>query len=661
MQPLTHCTMSLPFDIAKFPPPDFDPAMAAHETAIALNSDCADAQIGLGTLLAPHDRGGDATADLEAAIAVRPNSAEGHNNLGVILNDMGHHQRAVKQFEQALAIDPRYPEAHNNLGNARLALGAVAEAIACYRAALALRPLYVNAMRNLGNALSQMGRYEEARAYLERALTLEPQSAAINNTLGNTLQKLGLWADAAACYERAIALHPDNADTWTNLAAAYNGQGLYEKALACCDTALAIAPSGAAAHNSRGIALVALDRSEEAMSSCDRAAAAVPGMAEVYANIGSALVEWGRIGEAIRFFDRSIALEPHRPKFQLCHVLTKRVTVGDPRIAALDALARDMAAMPDDARIDLHFARAKAYGDTGRHDEAFAELLAGNALKRRSASYDEAANLDRLERIARAWPRPVVESWSGIGHPSLRPVFILGMPRSGSTLVEQILASHPAVTEGGELDCFPNAVADALGPLEDFLPAQAPAEERAALLGCIADRYLAALDALAPGAQRVTDKMPANFACIGLIHLALPNARIVHTRRNALDTCLSCFATLFTSVPYAYDLGEIGRYWRAYDRLMRHWREAVPEAAILDVDYESLVSDFDAQARRIVAHCGLPWDDACLSFHTARSSVKTASAIQVRQPLYRTSVDRWRNIDPKFLEPLRAALGELDR
>lgn len=639
---------------------EIDPAIAAFEKALALKPDYADARLNLGSLLARLDRPSEAIGQFEAVIAVQPDSAEAYNNLGFVLNGRGRHHQAIAALERALAIAPDYPEALNNLGNARLATGAVTEAIACYQAALSLRPEYVNAFGNLGNALFQSGRYEEAREQFERARALDPHSPAINSGLGNTLQKLGRWNDAVACYERAVALKPDYADAWTNLAAAYNDQRLHDKALACCDKAIAVDGRRAEAFNNRGIALVALDRFDEAMASYARALAINPNLATAYVNIGSALVERGRIDEAIGQFDRAIAIEPRQPQFHLCHVLTKRVVDGDPRLAALEALARDASAMPGEARVDLHFALAKAYSDVGRRAEAFAELLSGNALKRKRVDYDEAATLGRLERIARAWPREVVEAWRGPGHPSARPVFILGMPRSGSTLVEQILACHPAVRAGGEISAFQDSATAALGTIEDYVPAREPADRRAARLGRIADLYLAALDSVAPDTQLVTDKMPANFALIGLIRLAFPNARIIHTRRNALDTCLSCFSTLFTAVPYSYDLGELGRYYRAYERLMAHWRGVLPESAILDVDYEMLVSDFEAEARRIVAYCGLPWDPACLSFYTSRQPIKTASAVQVRQPLYRTSIGRWRGIDLDLLRPLRAALGKED-
>jgi hypothetical protein len=231
---------------------------------------------------------------------------------------------------------------------------------------------------------------------------------------------------------------------------------------------------------------------------------------------------------------------------------------------------------------------------------------------------------------------------AGGGDPSEIPIFILGMPRSGSTLIEQILASHAWVHGAGERMDFPDLLAD-LGD-RDFR--------------ALGAAYAARSGTLAPGAGRVTDKLPGNFLHAGAIHLALPRARIIHSRRDPADTCLSCYTKLFRGEqPFTYDLGELGRYYRAYERLMAHWRVVLPESVFLEVDYEALVADPETQTRRLLAHCGLAWDPACLVFHETRREIRTASAVQVRQPLYGGSVGRWRRHGER-LEPL---LRELRR
>jgi Sulfotransferase family len=299
----------------------------------------------------------------------------------------------------------------------------------------------------------------------------------------------------------------------------------------------------------------------------------------------------------------------------------------------------------------LHFALGKACSDLGRHEQSFHHLLAANSLKRRQIDYDEAATLQLFDTTRSLVTAEVIRERTGLGDPSATPIFIVGMPRSGSTLTEQILVSHPDVHGAGEVADFATAIMglDNRGPL----PADVGGEE----LRSMGARYLASLRARAPaGAPRITDKMLGNSRFVGLIHLALPNARIIHVRRHAVDNCLSCFSLLFRNgMGYCYDLGELGRYWRAHEALMQHWHAALPEGTMLQVCYEELVADLETQARRIIAHCGLPWTDVCLEFHRTQRPVQTASVVQVRQPIYTSSVGRWEPYKT-MLRPLLDAL-----
>jgi hypothetical protein len=319
----------------------------------------------------------------------------------------------------------------------------------------------------------------------------------------------------------------------------------------------------------------------------------------------------------------------------------------------VEALARDMESLPEEDQIYLHFALGKVYADLGQHERSFSHLIEGNALKRKQIVYDEAAALAQLKLMRRLFTAEAMRKGRGLGDPSTVPVFIIGMPRSGTTLVEQILASHPKIYGAGELDDLQVAVAVTSLRGSDGSRPGLGAEE----LRQIGARYLERVRATAPAAERITDKMPANFRYAGLIYLALPNARIIHIRRDPLDTCLSCFSLLFTRnlQPFAYDLTELGRFYRAYARMMEHWREVLPLEQMLEVQYEELVANFEPLARRIVAYCGLEWDDACLEFNKTQRPVRTASAVQVREPIYRSSIGRWRPYEG-MLRPLIKAL-----
>jgi len=322
-----------------------------------------------------------------------------------------------------------------------------------------------------------------------------------------------------------------------------------------------------------------------------------------------------------------------------------------------------LAAKPDGLsatdRLRLDYALGKAYADFRDHSSAFKHWASGASAKRSQLAYDENAAFAFFEAIERVFTTELVQAKSGWGDPSQAPIFILGMPRSGSSLVEQILASHPAVYGAGELRTFNDVVLSvrdpdgAAIPYPDFVPALDPASSK--LLG---SRYVSMLRALAPTTgERVTDKMPANYFFVGLIHLLLPNATIIHTIRNAVDTCFSCFSTLFVrDQNHTYDLGEIGRYYKRYERLMAHWRRVLPPGRFLDVNYEELVEDLDGQARRLLEYCGLPWDERCLEFHRTERPIWTASTMQVRQPIYKSSIGRARAYEA-FLAPLIASLG----
>ena len=367
--------------------------------------------------------------------------------------------------------------------------------------------------------------------------------------------------------------------------------------------------------------------------------------------------ELGHLDRARAAFLKTIDINSKSASAYLNLADSKKFVPGDPHLAAMQKLAVEPEGLSDADRVQLDFALGKAYADLKDHRRSFEHLLAANAGKRAMISYDEQAALMEFDRIERTFTRELIATKSGRGDASPRPIFILGMPRSGTTLVEQILASHPMVHGAGELETLSEIALVLRGPDGRTIsyPEFVPTLDGSALMG-IGARYLAAVNERAPKGERVTDKMPANYYFVGLIHLALPNAKIIHTIRNPVDTCLSCFSKLFTKGQnHTYDLGELGRYYKRYEQLMAHWRHVLPPGRILDVRYEDVVEDLEMQARRILFHCGLGWDDRCLSFHETDRPVRTASAWQVRQPIYGSAVGRWRDYE-EFLDPLLAAL-----
>jgi tetratricopeptide (TPR) repeat protein len=627
--------------------------------AISLNDRTPTFHSDLALALRALGRMQEAVVHYTRALALQPDSAEAHNNLGSSLRNLARLDDAIVEYRRALALKPDYADARNNLGNALRDQGKLEEAIAEYRRALALNPGVAEAHNNLGSVLRNLGKSDEAVAEYRRALALKPGAAETHYNLGNALTNLGRIDEAVAEYRRALALKPDYAEAHNNLGNALSHQGRFDEAVAEYRQALELKSDYAEAHYNLGNALSDQGKLDEAVAEYRQALALKPDSPETYNNLGNALRDQGRLEEARHAYEKAVKLEAGNPAFYFGLASVKRFAPDDAELAALEKLEADPAFLSAEERMYLHFALGKACADLGDPERSFRHFMEGNALKRQQTDYDEAAIHEQFGRIRSAFTAELMRDKRILGNPSPVPVFIIGMPRSGTTLIEQILASHPKVFGGGELMNMPNGVARLHRPAVGAAQfPEAVSSMDAEELRRFGASYVAAVRDLAPDAERITDKMPTNFRFVGLIHLVLPNARIVCARRDPLDTCLSCFSNLFSSnkQPYAYDLAELGRFYRAYEALMEHWRSILPPGVMLEVQYEEVVADLDGQAHRIVAHCGLEWDDACLAFYKAKRPVRTASAAQVRQPIYRTSIGRW-HAYKHLLGPLIEALG----
>ena len=591
-----------------------------YRSILGLHADHLGTLHGLALLLAQTGRFAEAAETYKKIIAVAPDDAVAHANLGHVLHSMGRYEEALASLQRSLSLKPNAAETCTNIGNALAELNRPQEALAFYAKAMALNPRLAEPANNSGSLLASLGRYEEALAQFQRALSVQPDRALAHYNLGAALGALNRHDEAAAHYKKALAERPD-----------------YPAAL-----------------NNLGNSLHALLRPAESLEAFERLLLLDPGHAPAHFGAGNALQILGRVDEARQAFERAAALAPGVALFHHALVETKRLREDDPQLAIMENLAQRIASLAEREQIELHFALAKAYDDVGRTERAFEHLQDGNRLKRRSIVYDEKSELGALRALARAFTSEAMAARRGLGDPSELPVFIVGMPRSGTSLVEQILASHPRLFGAGELFHLPELVSagQAAGRFPSDFSSLSDEQLRQ-----FAGRYVERLRSHAPEADRIADKLPANFRFIGLIRLALPNARIIHVRRDPVDTCFSCYSKLFPSgQDYSFDLGELGRFYRAYESLMEHWRSVLPAGAMLEVQYETLVADLEGQARRMVEYCGLEWDERCLRFHQTERSVRTASFAQVREPLYVHSIGRWRPYKA-HLRPLLDALG----
>ena len=609
-----------------------------------------------------HQRGQlDAAATIyREVIASEPKNAFALHFLGLVEASRGQLPEALRLLKTSLRLQPKNVSFAENYATA-LYLGAkYADAVEVCEQGLKFDPrnttlLYTSAIANF-----RRRRHRDAQAQFDRLLLIQPNNAVALNERGAVLAELGDLDSALASIEAALRLEPDFADACLNRGNILAKQLRHEDALAAFDRALALKPALAKAWAGRAHVLVDQSRLEEALESYDRALALAPDDADVHGSRAICLQDIGRLSEARAAIDKAIALAPGAPSLYHTLAFSRRLARDDPRFAAMERLAQNTSSFTAQEKTDLHFALAKAYEDNQDYDRAFERFLAGNRERRRQLTYDEGATLGAFERIAERFPRERLQRSGGRGDSSSVPVFIVGMPRSGTTLVEQILASHSQVHGAGEVSDFPHALVEAgqrlapgLGPVESVL--QLPDE---AFPGVGSD-YVRRIRTAAPPATRILDKAPRNFRFIGAIRLALGQARIIHVRRDPLDTCFSCFSVMFRDhLPFTFDLRELGRYYAAYERLMQHWREALPPGAMLEVRYEDVVADVEGQARRLVAYCGLDWEDQCLEFDKNSRAVRTASVMQVRQPLYKTAIGRSRAFAGR-LAPLVEELGGL--
>ena len=465
--------------------------------------------------------------------------------------------------------------------------------------------------------------------------------------------------EAIAAGNRAVQLAAGDAEAHYLLALALSDDGRRADAAEHYRTALQLRPSHDKAANNLGTLLEAEGNLPEAEISYACAVASNPRNAAAQNNLGALLSTRGDLDLARGHFSAAIHADPLFIHAHFNLSTLKTYTADDPHLATMEQLTPQAQYLPADMQIRLWFSLGKAWEDVGRYDDSFAAYERGNRLHRATFFYDENTAARSMQDIIQRFDKSfATQKTAGLADET--PIFIVGMPRSGTTLVEQILSSHSAVFGAGELNDLCDSVSQhwQISPGFSYIDRLISASQEE--LADIGQSYLQKIRALNAAAPHITDKMPGNYFYIGLIHKLFPRAKIIHCMRDPMDTCFSNYSRFFKeAMPFAYDLQELGRYWRQYDALMKHWKQVLPENTILDVRYEDVVADLETQARRLTQHCGLAWEDSCLAFHDNKRLVKTASIAQVRQPIYRTSVARWEHYR-SHLEPLRLALEGKD-
>jgi len=609
--------------------------------------------------------------------------------LGAALLEQDKVAAGIELLERALAAAPDFAEARVDLARAYRRNGSADRAREQVRRVLQAQPHHHRAWLAYGDALVELGKYEEARVAFERARLTEPQRARIEEATsalvaGDRKRSETIFRDilrsdqshvAALCGLAAVSLAADvpvDAErllrhalrqsahlplAWRGLGPALVALGRLQEADAAARHAANIEPDNPQTWLTIAAVATRLIQPEAALEAYERAARLTPPEARLQLSMGHVLKTLGRRAQSESAYKAALAIDPGLAPAWWSLADLKNYTFSDEDIAALRSLlGGDKRDRANEAQ--LHFALGKALEQRRQYDAAFAHYAQGNALRHSDAPFDIVDFERRSERIRAFFDAAFFEKYCGAGNRDDAPIFIVGLPRSGSTLVEQILASHRRVEGTMELPNILHAVRefDDMTPARDGYP-ETVRGTTAAQFSALGSRYLAQVAPLRRGRQRFTDKLPNNFSHIGLIHAILPNSIIIDARRHPLDACFSTFKQHFAEgQTFSYDLEVLGRYYRCYLALMDHW-DAVLPGKVLHVQYEELVQNPEAGIRKLLEHCRLEFDPACLDFHKTERPVRTASAEQVRQPLYTSGIGYWRHFEQQ-LEPLRRALGD---
>ena len=596
----------------------------------------------LGALLVKLERDAEAEQTLRDVIELAPTFAKPHEDLGFLLLKLERPADAAAALERATHLDPKLENAWHSLGKAYAKLGRGADADRAFERSFEMSP--ERRLTALAAEHQREGRSEEAEKLCRRVLRERPRNVDALRLLASIAFGASRYDEAETLLERAVAIAPDFQLALLDLGRVRKEQDRFAEALECFDRVVAIDPGNAQAHFLRGSTLAPAAFTHEAIAAYERCLELRPKHVGALIGLGHLLKAVGRYDDAVAAYDACIAQRPDLGETYWSLANLKTYRFDD---AVVDEMERrvDGGGLAAQSEINFLFALGKAYEDRGDFGRGWHYYRSGNEKQRATVSYDPVQTETMNDRIVDVFTREFLDSRRGVGHPDAAPIFILGLPRSGSTLLEQILASHPDVEGTSELP-YLGRVATSLNRnrSEGINYPEAVRELPPEAFARLGEDYLgyASLHRRA-GTPRFIDKMPNNFPNVGLLSLILPRAKVIDARRHPLDACLSCYRQLFAKgQAFTYDLTEIGEYYLQYQRMLDHWHQVLP-GRVLTVQYEEVVTDFETQVRRLLEFCELPWDDSCLRFYESERPVRTPSSEQVRQPIYDRSIGHWRN------------------
>lgn len=667
-------------------------AESAFREALRLNPEDPQVLVNYGNLLRQLGKPGPAIENYRKALSLSPDFPEAHNNLASCLQEQGRLDEAQASYEAALRINPAYADALANLATLKLQKGDPAGARECADRALAINPGNINGHISRASALLAEDQPEAALASLERAAAIQPGNVDILYRTGQALMKLRRHQEAMAKFQQALDINANSAEANLGLGLACQAIGETDRATVHYLNATRLKPDMIEAHLHLGSLHYLADRNEQSIESYRQALRLAPDRPDALCGLAATLAVQGHFEEALTHVRRALDISPdhmeahitladihekrgnYEEAYQALRPLIDSGKTGSRLAVSFASVARHVGRSHEAVELmeqvlsepgltvkqqqDLRFALGKALDSAGEYDRAFHHYAEGNRLVKRH--FDPAGHSRLIDALRACYDTEGMRVMPRSNVDSGRPVFIVGMPRSGTSLVEQILSSHPDVHGAGELTTLADIASRSTGSLG--FGHQYPVNARSLTpdeINRLAKEYLDHIGKLSPDARLVTDKMPYNYMLLGFIELLFPKARIIHCRRHPLDTCLSCYFQYFAGRhDYAYDLESLGHYYNEYRRLMAHW-DQVLSIPLMHLDYEDMVSDQETATRKLLEFCGLDWHDDCLDFHRQRRHVRTASYDQVRRPIYKSSVARWTHYEA-HLQPLIEVLKRQD-
>ena len=592
----------------------------------------------LGALQLQRGKLFDSLFSMQKSVDLAPKDSQTHFNLGITLKQLGRLDEAKVSYSQATDLKPNFAEAHNNLGNVLKQLGRLDEAIESFKQATIHKPNFAEAHNNLGNALKQLERLDEAEVSYLKAISCKPDYAEAHYNKGVILKELGRLDEAVACYVQAIELQPNHPNAYYNLGNTLKKLGRLDEAQEKYSQAIALKPDFVEAYNNLGVTLKQVGSLNDAESIFAQAIAIKPSFAEAYNNFGNTLKQLGRLEEAEKRYSQAVKLKPDFAEAHRNLSTMKTFEFQDDQYSKMLELYRDKN-ISEEQLCHINFGLAKACEDLQNFKQAYKYYNEGNKLRKKELNYDINQDIEFFHQIKNHYQQISqlsLENHNLLDYP--KPILIVGMPRSGTSLVEQIISSHSQMMGAGELPFvgkFGGSIARGLSKIN------------ADSLLDFRSKYLKKLQKIANGKLIVTDKMPQNFRFIGLIAAAIPEAKIVHVKRSPAAVCWANYKQYFISknIGFCYSLDDVVEYHNLYENLMEFWQSHVSQR-IYQLNYELLVEHQESEIKNLIEYLDVDWDEKCLSPEKNTRSVATASNVQIRKKVYQGSSQQWKNYKP---------------